>query len=160
MQAYANYFIYAANSPENFYAFRSDLTVVSDYLKQHGSRDNTYLVLDKFSLQTVDYLTTVDGPHSCDSDPAYKPANCTDNPKNKPYMQVDPEDSWRSVNDRKDNHFIWEKGLQPDMLVVFAQSSIFDITKFKQNHPNAHLETEVRNKFGQTVLAVYRIGQN
>lgn len=157
VQTYANYFVYAANSPENFYAFRSDLTVVSDYLKQHGSRDNTYLVLDKFSLQTVDYFTTIDGPHSCDSDPAYKPANCIDNPKNKPYMQVDPEDSWRSVSDRKDTHFIWEKGLQPNMIVVFAQSSIFDITKFKQYHPDAHLETEVRNKFGQTVLAVYRI---
>lgn len=160
IQAYANYFIYAANSPENFYAFRSDLTVVSDYLKQHGSKDNTYLVLDKFSLQTVDYLTTVDGKHSCDTDPAYRPAGCVSNPKNQPYMQVDPEDSWRSVNETKDGKFIWEKGLQPNMLVVFAQSSIFDITKFKQTHPDAHLDTEVRNKFGQTVLAVYRIGKN
>lgn len=160
VQTFASYFVYAANSPENFYAFRSDLTVVSDYLKRHGSRDNTYLVLDKFSLQTVDYFTTIDGPRSCDTDPVYRPTDCIDNPRNRPYMQVDPEDSWRSVNETKDNHFIWEKGLQPNMLVVFAQSSIFDITKFKESHPDSHLETEVRNKFGQTVLAVYRMGKN
>ncbi len=131
-QTYILYFVYAANSPENFYSFRSDLTPVSDYLKKSGDKNNTYLVLDKFSVQTVDYFTTVDGRHPS-------------NPLNNPYQQVDPEDSWKL------------DGLKNGDKIVFTQSSIFDIKKFKLFHPEAHLAREDRNKFGQTVMAVYII---
>ncbi len=123
-QTYILYFVKAYNSPENFYSFRSDLTTVSDYLKESGQKDNTYLVLDKFSIQTVDYFTSDSG---------------------QPYIQVDPEDSWK-LNNLKSNDKI-----------VFTQSSIFDIKKFKQYHPEANLVQETRNKFGQTVLAIYVI---
>jgi hypothetical protein len=99
----------------------------------------------------------VDGKHWCDRGANYRASDCQDNPKNMPYMQVDPEDSWLSDFDVKNGHRIYEQGLHPGMQVVFTQSSIFDITKFKLHHKNAHLETEVRNKFGQAVLAVYRI---
>ena len=37
-QAYFAYFVQAANSPENFYYFRSDLTPVSRYLIQHCNK--------------------------------------------------------------------------------------------------------------------------
>lgn len=143
-QAYRKYFIYAYNSPENFYAFRSDLTPVSEYLKQNGSKDTTYLILDKFSVQTVDYLTTVDGENP-------------GNPKNQPYMQVDPEDSWRDERARKDGRAVWPYGLKSGDKIVFTQSSIFDIAKFKENHPDTVLVREVRNKFGQAVMAVYEV---
>lgn len=132
LQTYFLYFVYAANSPENFYAFRSDLTPVSEYLKEYGNKTNTYLILDKFSVQTVDYITFVDGRQP-------------NNPKNNPYKQVDPENSWE-LRDLKNGDKI-----------VFTQSSIFDIKKFKQYHPEAHLAMEQRNKFNQTVLAVYEI---
>jgi hypothetical protein len=105
-QTYILYFVYAANSPENFYSFRSDLTVVSNYLNEFGDKNNTYLILDKFSIQTVDYMTTVDG-----SNPS--------NPDNQPYKQVDPENSWELT------------GLKSGDRIVFTQSSIFDIKKFK-----------------------------
>ncbi len=121
-QTYILYFMYAANSPENFYAFRSDLTPISQYLNEKGSRDNTYLILDKFSVQTVDYFTSDFG---------------------QPYHQVDPENSWELSN------------LKSGDQLVFAQSSIFDIKKFKKYHPEAKLALEQRNKFGQTVMAVY-----
>ena len=129
-QAYINYFVYAANSPEYFYAFRSDLTEVSNYLNEHGSKTNTYLVLDKFSIQTVDYMTFIDGPNPAD-------------PKNNPYQQVDPENVWQLT------------GLKPGDKIVFTQSSLFDIKKFKEIYPTARLDTEQRNQFNQTVLAVY-----
>lgn len=135
LQTYAQYFSYSYNSPENFYAFRSDLTVVSEYLKNFGNKDNTFLVLDKFSVQTPDYLTFVD------------PKN-PNNPKNRPYIQVDPENIYKLAQLHK---------IKSGDRVVFTQSSIFDIKKFKQNYPNTKLILEQRNKFGQAVLAVYEI---
>ncbi len=129
LETYFLYFVYAANSPENFYYFRSDLTTVSKYLNDlpkdaQNNRDNTYLILDQFSIQTVDYITS---------------------PSNQPYHQVDPEHSWQLQN------------LKPGDRIVFTQSSIFDIKKFKQYHPEAKLTQEARNKFNQTELAVYTI---
>ncbi len=52
------YFGVAAASSDYYYAFRSDLTTVSEYLNQRDLKDRTYLSLDTFSVQTVDYLTT------------------------------------------------------------------------------------------------------
>ncbi len=124
LQTYILYFIFAANSPENFYSFRSDLTNVSDYLNNTGNKNNTFLILDKFSVQTVDYFTS---------------------DKGNPYQQVDPENSWELKN------------LKPGDRLVFTQSSIFDIKKFKQYHPEAKLTLERRNKFNQAVLAVYTV---
>lgn len=132
LQSYFLYFIYAYNSPSNFYAFRSDLTPVSKYLNTDGNKANTYLILDKFSVQTVDYFTSIDGAHP-------------ENPKNQPYQQVDPEDSWKL------------QGLQNGDKIIFTQSSIFDIKKFKEYHPEAELTMEERNKFQQTVMAIYTI---
>jgi hypothetical protein len=132
IQTYALYFIGAYNDPAEFYSFRSDLTNVSNWLLAYGNKSNTYLVLDKFSIQTTDYFTTVDGPHP-------------DNPKNQPYIQVDPENSWQLQNLKKGDK------------IVFTQSSIFDIKKFIAYHPNAALTYGERNKFNQWVLAVYTI---
>lgn len=123
-QTYLLYFVYAYNSPENFYAFRSDLTTVSDYINHDQIKANKYLVLDKFSVQSVDYETTDTG---------------------NMYIQVDPEDSWKLSN------------LIPTDRIIFTQSSIFDIKKFKEYHPEAKLIQETRNKFGQTVMAIYQI---
>ncbi|MCX6797517.1 MAG: hypothetical protein NTX98_03525 [Candidatus Doudnabacteria bacterium] len=131
-QTYYLYFVYAASSPENFYAFRSDLTTVSRYLVQRCDKDHTFLVLDKFSVQTTDYTTS--NQHGNFSD------KC-----NVPYRQVDPENSWEL------------KGLKKGDEIVFTQSSIFDIKKFKEFHPEASLTLEWRNKFGQAVMAVYKI---
>ncbi|MDP3741071.1 MAG: glycosyltransferase family 39 protein [bacterium] len=52
------YFGVAARSPDYYYAFRSDLTRVSEYIKSCAKNKMIYLALDKFSVQTIDYLTT------------------------------------------------------------------------------------------------------
>lgn len=137
LQSYFSYFVFAANSPENYYAFRSDLTTVSQYLNDQyklgkGNKTNTYLVLDKFSVQTVDYLTSLNASNPSD-------------PINQPYTQVDPENSWELKN------------LKSGDILVFCQSSLFDIKKFREFHPNASLMSEARNKFNQTIMAVYKI---
>lgn len=136
-QTYILYFVEAYNSPENFYAFRSDLSIVADYLNEQAkngivNKSNTYLVLDKFSIQTIDYLTSVDGANPS-------------NQLNQPYKQVDPENVWQL------------SGLKSGDQVIFTQSSVFDTKKFKQYNPNAQLFREDRNKFNQTVMAIYLI---
>ncbi|OGE80286.1 MAG: hypothetical protein A2660_01120 [Candidatus Doudnabacteria bacterium RIFCSPHIGHO2_01_FULL_45_18] len=69
MYNFALYFVVAAGSADYYYAFRSDLTDVSNYLNARNLKTRTYLSLDKFSVQTTDYLTTE---------------------KNQPYILVDP----------------------------------------------------------------------
>lgn len=130
LQTYFAYFVYAANSPENFYFFRSDLTPVSQYLNANGHKNNTYLVLDKYSVQTMEYLTTFDARHPADV-------------RNQPYIQVDPEDSWKLPR------------LKHGDQIVFCQSSIFDTTKFQKYHPEARLQKNVADQFNQTIMLVY-----
>jgi Dolichyl-phosphate-mannose-protein mannosyltransferase len=141
-QTYFLYFIYAANSPEYFYSFRADLTPVSQYLVDHcnqsiaaglgSTKEHTYLVLDGYSIQTTDYLTS-------------DPKGNFSSPCNVPYHQVDPERAWEL------------SGLTSADQIVFTQSSMFDTVKFKQYHPSAYLSLEYRNQFNQSVLAVYKI---
>jgi 4-amino-4-deoxy-L-arabinose transferase-like glycosyltransferase len=53
-----SFWLVAAQSPDYYYAFRKDLTPVSQYINQRNDRENTYLALDEFSLQTTEFLTS------------------------------------------------------------------------------------------------------
>jgi len=90
------------------------------------------LVLDSYWLQTTDYLT---------SDPK---GNFSDK-CSVPYQTVRPEQAYQLTK------------LQQGDEVIFTQSTLFDARKFKQYHPEAYLRREDRNKFGQTIMAVYGI---
>jgi hypothetical protein len=68
--SYESYFVYAYNSPDNFAAFRSDLTDVSAWLNKNPDATHNYLVLDLYSAQTTDYLTTTTGMPYTIVDPA------------------------------------------------------------------------------------------
>ncbi|KPJ56192.1 hypothetical protein AMJ49_05475 [Parcubacteria bacterium DG_74_2] len=72
---YSLYFGISANSPGLYYAYRSDLTIVSNYLNQRNLKEKTYLVLDEYSVQTPDYLTIEN---------------------NQPYILVDPATSYQT----------------------------------------------------------------
>lgn len=151
LQSFFLYFGLSWASAEQYISFRSDLTTVSNYLNgfdedstavpagkipldfpNRHNKSNTYLALDTFSVQTVDYFTTVDGAHP-------------ENPNNQPYTRVNPEETWMLKN------------LKPGDEVVFTETSIFDIKKFKDSYPQAKLVREKRNRFGQAILAVYQI---
>ncbi len=75
--SYQQYFVYAANVPmvnpgDSVDAFRSDLTRVSSWINAHpNAKLHTYLVLDLYSVQTVDYLTTAAGNPYVIVDPAH-----------------------------------------------------------------------------------------
>ncbi|MGE5392651.1 MAG: ArnT family glycosyltransferase [Candidatus Saccharibacteria bacterium] len=115
------YFGIAAQSPDYYYAFRSDLTDVSGYLNARDSKQTTYLSLDAFSVQTVDYLTTA---------------------TNNPYNLLVPENTYQVK-------------LKTGDQVVFTQSTLYDITKFRVTHPRARLIVDKKNKFNQTIMQVY-----
>lgn len=151
LQSYYLYFGLSSASAEQYLSFRSDLTNVSNYLngfdddsksipagkipidfQNRHTRENTYLVLDEFFLQTVDYLTTVDGKNPS-------------NRKNQPYTKVNPPDAWKLEN------------LKSGDEIIFTTTTVFDIKKFKETWPEAKLVLERRNKFGQVILAVYKI---
>jgi len=121
LHSYNLYFKVYANSPEAYYAYRSDLTDVSDYLNRRNNKAKTYLSLDAFSEQTVQYFTTLAG---------------------NPYQLVIPENSY-AVN------------LKTGDQIVFTQSTLFDIAKFRQYHPETRLTLERKNKFGQTIMEVF-----
>lgn len=108
------YFGIAANSPEYYYAFRSDLTEVSNYLNQRNDKKTTYLSLDDFSVQTVEYLTT---------------------PTNQPYILVDPAHSFE-VNLRRGDVIVFTQSTlfdskrfletHPDARLIKQQKNQFD----------------------------------
>lgn len=54
---YYLYFKISADSPEFHYAYRSDLTTVSNYLNARNLKEKTYLSLDEYSVQTPEFLT-------------------------------------------------------------------------------------------------------
>ena len=71
---YNLYFGISANSPDFYYAYRSDLTIVSNYLNNRNQKQKTYLVLDEYSVQTPDFLTGAN---------------------NRPYQLIDPASSYQ-----------------------------------------------------------------
>ena len=95
---YQLYFKVAASSPDYYYAFRSDLTIVSDYLQNRDQKNRTYLSLDKFSVQTVDYLTTE---------------------TNHPYILLDPARTYQ-VNLKKGDQTVFTQSTLYDRLKFIA----------------------------------------
>lgn len=125
--AFTEYFVYTYNNTENAYAFRSDLSTVSDYINQtHPNRIHTYLVLDLFSLQTVDYLTTND------QNPAW----------NNPYIVVDPANSDK---------------LHPQVgdTLIFTQSTLPDYERFVGHH-QVQILANPRSRLGEVDMVSVR----
>ena len=119
-----NYYLYfgvAVGSPDYYYAFRSDLTTVSEYINNRNNKAQTYLSLDKFSVQTVDYLTTE---------------------KARPFELLDPANTYQVQLENGDQ-------------VVFTMSSLYDIKKFSQAHPDARMINETKNEFDHIIMRVY-----
>ncbi len=135
------YFLIARHDVEAYYAYRGDLTVVSDYLnKYHAGWTYTaqpYLVLDQFSLQAVHYLTSVAAHEYVIGD-----AKHPDEARHK-WRQLDPAASHLTT-------------LQPGEIMVFTQSTITDADRYARLHePEIELITSQHNRFGQEIMRVY-----
>ncbi len=131
------YFGVAGNSPAYAYAFRSDLTAVSQYLNERAHKEKTYLVIDWFSEQTPQYLTTQ---------------------TKQPYQVVDPASLWQGPDQVRIGRYEHERfGLQllPGDQVVFTQSSLYDSQAFQRYYPDAKLIKREYNRFGEVIMEIY-----
>lgn len=133
------YFVVAAGSPYYYYAFRSDLTTVSNYVNQRNLKDQTYLSLDTFSIQTTDYLTT---------------------DKNQPYIVLNPADTYKVKLKRGDQVIFTMSTLfdskkfceyYPNAKLVLETKNQFNLTAMTvyeyQNSPTAKCEPRLNPGF-------------
>jgi len=139
----ALYFIIARNDAEAHYDYRADLTVVADYIDEYGAHypddPRPYLVLDKFSQQTIHFLSSVAAHEYTKGDEEH------------PDIDIHP---WRALQP-ENSHFTV---LQPGEAIIFTQSSITDADRYYTTHSSSLKQIESRqNKFGQEILRVYRL---
>ncbi len=110
-----NFFLYfgvAASSPEYYYAFRSDLTTVSRYLDERNQKEKTFLSLDEFSVQTVDYLTTE---------------------YNRPYVLLDPAHTFE-VTLKPGDQVVFTMSTIYDRLKFLEHHPTVKLTRTEKNH--------------------------
>jgi len=139
------YFLLARNDADAYYAYRSDLTEVSKYINYYV-RENTdkarpYLVLDKFSVQTVHLLTSV-AAHEYTTGKQVHP----DEAMHK-WELLDPAQSYLTQ-------------IGPGEIIIFTQSTLVDANKYQDTHPRAKIIEQRRNRFGQEIMRVYGLNNN
>ena len=137
----ALYFWISRNDAGAHYAYRGDLTVVAGYINSlaEGDSPRPYLALDKFSLQTVHFLTAVAAhDHTLGDEPH------PDEAQHK-WVQVDPERSHEVI-------------LKPGEQMIFTQSTLPDADRYAAQHPVRMVQQE-RNRFGQEIMRVYELDE-
>ncbi|MDB4940041.1 MAG: hypothetical protein JWO40_466 [Candidatus Doudnabacteria bacterium] len=109
--SYTTYFVYAASSSQNSFAFRSDLSTVSQYINDNPDKTKNLLVLDLFSEQTVQFLTA---------------------PHNQPYVIIDPANSYK-LHASKDQRIIFTSSTLFDTFKFNQQNKDLKIITHKDN---------------------------
>ncbi|MFH1354488.1 MAG: glycosyltransferase family 39 protein [bacterium] len=132
----ALYFGVARNDPGAHYAYRGDLTQVAVWLNEYAGRP--YLVLDKFSLQTIHFLTSVAAHEHTVGDEVHP-----DEEQHK-WRQVDPAMSHLTV-------------LKPGEVIAFTQSTLVDADRYEEIHPEVELIESKVDRFGQEIMRVYEV---
>jgi len=136
------YFVFARNSSEAYYAYRSDLTDVATYLNEYATQQpagpRPYLVLDLFSLQTIHFLTSVTAHEYTLEDEVHPEV------ADHHWIQVDPAKSHLTR-------------VQPGEIIVFTQSTIFDAERYEREHGDViELVVSKRNRWNEEIMRVYR----
>jgi hypothetical protein len=131
------YFVVARNASEAAAAYRADLSVVAQWLKDYRHQSPTmsrpYLVLDAFSVQTVHFLTTV-AAHDYQEHP---------DEAQHLYTLVEPATSH-------------EQRLQPGEVIIFTASTLPDADRYEENWQNIEQIDARRSRWGDEWLRVYR----
>jgi hypothetical protein len=141
----ALYFLVARNDADAYYAYRADLTEVSKYInyyvQEHKEATRPYLVLDKFSVQTVHWLTSVSAHEYTVGDEVH-----SDEEMHK-WELLDPAQSHLTQ-------------VGPGEIIIFTQSTLVDADRYKEVHPGARVVDRRYNRFGQEVMRVYGLDES
>lgn len=137
------YFVFARTSADAAYAYRSDLTIVANYVRtyhqEHPAAPRQYLVLDSFSLQTVHWLTSVAAHEYVTGGQAHPDVD------QHIWRQLDPATSYRTP-------------LLADETIVFTQSTIVDADRYAQEYSGQlELIYSERNRYNQEIIRVYQL---
>jgi len=133
------YFGISRQSPGFYYAYRQDLTKVSEYIQKRNNKEKTYLVLDPYSVQTVQFLT-------------YK--------KKNPYTLIEPWDM-EKIKIQPGVQVIFTQSTLFDQ--VDDKKGIVEtrgkkrIKNFKASYPAFKIKKREYNKFGQEIMRIYGI---
>lgn len=127
---YSLYFGISVNSPGFHYAYRGDLTIVSNYLNERNLKEKTYLALDDYSVQTVDFLTAKN---------------------NQPYNLVNPWDA-HQIELKPGDQIIFA---QETIFDLEKQTKIFDTKNFEEHHPETELIMQGFNQLGEEIMKIY-----
>jgi len=127
---YNLYFGISANSSGFYYAYRGDLTTVSNYLNERNLKEKTYLALDDYSVQTVEFLTSKN---------------------NQPYILVNPDNSYQIKLNPGDQIIF----VQETIFDFTKQAKISDTKKFEEYHPEVKLIKRKFNQFGEEIIKIY-----
>lgn len=142
------YFFVSRNDSEAAYAYRADLTGVAAYINEYAARypdgPRPYLVLDRFSVQTIHFLQhTYDRAARRASPPAHDYLDHPDEAQHK-YEALDPATSHLTP-------------LAEGRVIIFTQSTIFDADRYVQTHGAAiELVESRRNRFGEEIMRIYQ----
>ena len=127
---YNLYFGISANSPSFYYAYRSDLTIASNYLNERNLKQSTYLALDDYSVQTVDFLTAEN---------------------DQPYILINPDDAHQIELKPGDQVMFTQRTI----FDIGREATIHDTKRFEEKHQEAKLAIRKFNKFGQEIMKIY-----
>jgi 4-amino-4-deoxy-L-arabinose transferase-like glycosyltransferase len=135
----ALYFMIARNDAGAHYAYRADLTRVAGYIigLNLSNEPKPYLVLDKFSLQTVHFLTSVEAHDHTVGD--------EEHPDKDKHL-------WKQLNPEQSH----VQALQPGEKMIFTQSTLPDADRYAKHYKVKIVEQEY-NRFGQEIMRVLEL---
>lgn len=136
------YFVVSRNASAAAYAYRADLTQVSNYINGYAARNpnaaRPYLVLDLFSLQTVHFLTTV-AAH--------------EHTEGKEVHSDEAQHKWKVLDPATSDLTPPEAGRQ----IIFTQSTLPDADRYEQTYGQSiELIESRRNRWNQEIMRVYQ----
>lgn len=135
------YFFIARKDSQAYYEYRGDLTTVSNYINEYRAAypndPRPYLSLDKFSVQTVHFLTG-DLAHG------YDYLDYSDEPLLK-YNLLDPASSELT-------------SLKSNEIIIFTQSTMPDANRYAKKYGDVlQLKEKRLNMWGQEIMRVYEL---
>ena len=131
---FTRYFIFASLFPENHYAFRADLTETAELINSRNNVETTFLVLDDYSVQTIDFLTYKS--NNFDSLGLDAECDCYRRHATQQNAHCNQACSWGGGFTLVKPELVNEREYPENALVIFTESTEYDFKRFNKNVEN------------------------